>query len=151
MSCSTSTEPRGILGKENSKPIPVKKVPLHRSVSFTEPEHERKVDKQIGRCKSAATLETMLGFGSDSGECCRSRFPEFVSDQDWERRESPFSLFVWSSVCVFGRLFCLQVRLPVYKEIFKSLLLRQTVKIDSQYSAAWYWNENVCFCCVGLM
>ncbi|XP_027053667.1 patatin-like phospholipase domain-containing protein 7 isoform X1 [Pocillopora damicornis] len=59
-------EPRGILGKENSKPIPVKKVPLHRSVSFTEPEHERKVDKQIGRCKSAATLETMLGFGSDS-------------------------------------------------------------------------------------
>ena len=58
-------EPRGILGKESSKPIPVKKVPLHRSVSFTEPEHERKVDKQIGRCKSAATLETMLKIGSD--------------------------------------------------------------------------------------
>ena len=74
---STSAEPRGILGKENSKPIPVKKIPLHRSVSFTEPEHERKVDKQIGRCKSAATLETMWGLGSDSenlsGEWCGMR------------------------------------------------------------------------------
>ncbi|KAJ7389184.1 Neuropathy target esterase [Desmophyllum pertusum] len=59
-------EPRGILGKEHSKPIPVKKVPLHRSVSFTEPEHERKVDyKQLGRCKSAATLEHMAGIGND--------------------------------------------------------------------------------------
>ena len=69
----TSGEPRGILGKESSKPIAIKKMPLHRSVSFTEPEHERKVDKQIGRCKSAATLETMWGIGNDtdslSGEC----------------------------------------------------------------------------------
>lgn len=69
----TSGEPRGILGKESSKPIAIKKVPLHRSVSFTEPEHERKVDKQIGRCKSAATLETMWGIGNDpdslSGKC----------------------------------------------------------------------------------
>ena len=62
----TSGEPRGILGKESSKPIAIKKVPLHRSVSFTEPEHERKVDKQIGRCKSAATLETMRGVGNDT-------------------------------------------------------------------------------------
>ena len=65
MSFATAGEPRGILGKESSKPIPVKKVPLHRSVSFTEPERERKVDKQIGRCKSAATLETMWGIGSE--------------------------------------------------------------------------------------
>ncbi|XP_067056188.1 patatin-like phospholipase domain-containing protein 7 isoform X2 [Acropora muricata] len=58
-------EPRGILGKEGSKSVPIKK-PLHRSVSFTEPEHEPKLDKQIGRCKSAATLESMAGTGHDS-------------------------------------------------------------------------------------
>ncbi|XP_068740999.1 patatin-like phospholipase domain-containing protein 7 isoform X2 [Montipora capricornis] len=58
-------EPRGILGKEGSKSIPIKK-PLHRSVSFTEPEHEPKVEKQIGRCKSAATLESMAGTGHET-------------------------------------------------------------------------------------
>ena len=80
----SSGEPRGILGKESSKPIAIKKVPLHRSVSFTEPEHERKVDKQIGRCKSAATLETMWKIGNDtdslSGECYTCVLPRVLSE-----------------------------------------------------------------------
>ena len=64
-SCSFLGEPRGILGKEGSKPVPVKK-PLHRSVSFTEPEHKPKMEKQIGRCKSAVTLEAMAAAGQES-------------------------------------------------------------------------------------
>ena len=63
----TLGEPRGILGKEGSKPVPVKKT-LHRSVSFTEPENKPRIDKQIGRCKSAATLETMAGAGQEPVE-----------------------------------------------------------------------------------
>lgn len=78
--CPCVGEPRGILGKESSKPVPVKK-PLHRSVSFTEPEHQPKVEKQIGRCKSAATLETMAGAGSEpenlSGKCLTMLLPSF--------------------------------------------------------------------------
>lgn len=80
--CPRVGEPRGILGKESSKPVPVKK-PLHRSVSFTEPEHQPKVEKQIGRCKSAATLETMAGAGSEpenlSGKCLTMLLPCFQS------------------------------------------------------------------------